>query len=103
IGEGEMLAEQVAVDVGEGGEGFIEIPLALFRRRVEDLKQACEALSQVRAVRRRAVFNEKAKRLALENAGVFGEQAEQDADKKPLKVVAFVAARFERVVKLAHE
>ena len=32
--------------------------------------------------------------FALENAGVLGEQAEQDADEKAFQVVAGVAAGF---------
>ena len=45
IGEAKMLAEEVAVDVGELGERFVEVFLAFFRRRIEDFKQPGEALA----------------------------------------------------------
>ena len=92
IGKAEVLAEQVAVDVGKLREGFIEVLLALVRRRVEDFKEPGQVLAEVRAVRRSAVFDEQVKGFALENAGVLGEQAEQDADEEAFEVVATVAA-----------
>ena len=45
----------------------------------------------------------KPERFALKNAGVLGEQAEEDADQKAFQIVAGVAARFQRVVELAQE
>ena len=89
-----MLVEQIAIDVRERGERFVEICLALFRRGVEDFKEPGELFAQVRAVRSGAIFEEKMERFALENAGVLGEQAEEDADKKAFQVVAGVAARL---------
>ena len=50
IGKAEMFVEQVAVDVREGGERFIEVCLAIFRRGVEDFKEPGELFAQVRAV-----------------------------------------------------
>ena len=41
--------------------------------------------------------------FALENAGVLGEQAEEDADQKAVQVVAGVAASLQGVVKVAHD
>ena len=92
IGKAEMLAEQVAVDVGKLREGFVEVLLALVRRGVEDFKKPGKVLAEVRAVFGRAIFDEEVKRFALEDAGVLGEQAEQNADEEAFEVVATVAA-----------
>jgi hypothetical protein len=48
-----------------------------------------------------AVFEKEVKGFALENAGVLGEEAKENADEKAFEVVAGVAAGFERVVKFA--
>jgi hypothetical protein len=58
-------------------------------------------LSQIRAIGSGAVFDEKMKGFAVENAGVFGEEAKENADEKAFEVVAGVAAGFEGVVKVA--
>ena len=59
--------------------------------------------AEVGAVGRGALFDPGAKRLRrLEDAGVVGEQAEQQAHQQHFQRVAFVAAGLERVVQLAH-
>ena len=75
-----MFGEQVAVDARERGKRFVEICLALFRQGVEDFKKPGELFAQIGAVGRGAVFEEKMEGFALENSGVLGEQAEEDAD-----------------------
>ena len=103
IGEAEIFGEQLAVDVGKCGERFVEVLLALLRRRVEHFKEAREVHARVRAVGGGAVLEVELKGFALENAGVLGEEAKEDADEKAFEVVARVAAGFERVVKVAHD
>ena len=98
-----MFAEQFAVDVWKRGERFVEVGLAFLRRRVEDLKQVREVLSQVRAVGSGAVFDEEAERFTFKDAGVLGKQTKEDANEKLFEVMAGVAARFERIVKLAEK
>ena len=75
VGKAEMLVEQVAVDVGKYGQRFVEVFLAFLRRGVEDFKEPRQVQTQIRAVRRRAVFKVEPERFALKNAGVLGEQA----------------------------
>ncbi len=103
ISKAQVFVEQVAVDVGKGSQRFVEIFLPFLRRSVEDFKEPRQVQAQIRAVRRRAVFQVEPEGFALENAGVLGEQAEQDADEKTFQVVARVAARLQRVVKIAHD
>jgi hypothetical protein len=103
IGEAESFGEQVAVDVGEGGEGFVEVCLTLFRRGIEDGKEVREARAQVGAVAGRAVDYVEAEGFAVEYAGVFGEKAEEHTDQESFELVAGVAAGFQGVVKAAHD
>ncbi len=56
-------------------------------------------MPQIRAVLSGAVFDEKMKRFAVENAGVLGEEAKENADEKTFEIVAGVAAAFKGVVK----
>jgi hypothetical protein len=65
-----------AVDVGEPGQRFVEVFLTFLRRGIEDFKPPGQVQAQIRAVRRRAVFNIEPEGFAIENAGVLGEQAE---------------------------
>ena len=58
---------------------------------------------EVGAVRLRAVLDVEAERLALENAGVFGKQAEQHPHQETLQLVAAVAAGLQRVVQVVHD
>src|SRR5205809_1719417 len=60
-------------------------------------------MPQVRAIRRRPIFDEQVKGLALENAGVFCEKAEENPDKKSFKVMAGITASFKGVVQIAHD
>ena len=71
--------------------------------RVEHLKQLPQARAQIGAVAGRALFDEAAERLRrLEDAGVVGEQAEQQAHQQHLERMAAVAAGLERIVQPTH-
>ena len=60
-------------------------------------------MAEVGAVFGGAVFEVEAEGFALEDAGVLGEEAEEDADEEAFEVVAGVAAGFEGVVEVAHD
>ena len=87
IGEAEMLVEQFAIDVGKAGQSFVEIFLALFWRRYSGLRRASRVAAQVGAVGAVRFSMNRDERFALEDAGVFGEQAKQDADEESFQVV----------------
>src|ERR1017187_6349004 len=104
IGKAEVLAEQVAVDIGKRGESLIEIFLTFvdwFVWCVEDIKQSRQFFAQFRAVGRGAVFDEQTKRRGFKNSRKVGKEAKEDADEKAFEVVAGVSAGFKRAVKLA--
>ena len=96
-------AKQLAVDVRKGGQRFVEILLAFLRRRVEHLEQPGQVKPKIGAVRLRAVLDIQTERFALENARVFGKEAEEHPHQKPFQFVAFVAAVFQGVVKIVHD
>ena len=96
-------AKEFAVDVGECGESFVEILLALFGRRVQHVEEAREVQAEVGAVLGGAVQQVEPERFALEDARVLGEEAEEDADQEAFELVPGVAAGFQRVVQVAHD
>lgn len=86
-GGGQTLTEQAAVDIGKGGQLFIEVLQALPQRPVKHLEQMGQPLRQVLPVLGGALFDQVLKLAALEDAGVLGEQAEQQADQINLQLV----------------
>lgn len=58
--------------------------------------------AEVGAVRSGAINEIEAEGFAFEDAGVFGEKAEEDADKEAFELMAGVAADLEGVVEAAH-
>ena len=58
---------------------------------------------KIGAVRLRAVLDVQTERLALEDARVFGKEAEQNPHQEPFEFVALVAARFQGVVQIVHD
>ncbi len=97
-------AKSVAVDVREGGEGFVEILLALFWRRVQHVEEACEVQAKVGAVGGGAVQQiESLKDSALEDSRVLGEEAKENANEKAFELMPGVAASLQRVVEVAHD
>ena len=59
--------------------------------------------SEVRAVVRGAVEQVEAEGFPFEDAGIFGEEAEENANEEALKLVAGIAAAFQCVVETAHD
>ena len=83
--------EQPAVDVGQFGQLLVQGALAFLDRGVQYLKQAPDPQAQVGAVGRGALRDQVVEGLAREDAGVVGEQAEQQPHQQQLQRVAFVA------------
>ena len=80
VGHGQAFFKQLAVDVGKGGQLRVERGAAFGVGCVEHLKQLRQARAQVRAISGGAFFDKGAKRLrGLEDAGVVGKQAKQQA------------------------
>ncbi len=103
IGDGQHFLEQLAVDVGKCGKLLVEIFRALVFRRVEHLKHLRELRAEVCAIGRGALFYPGTERAGgLEDAGVFGEQAEQQAHQQHFERMALVTRRLERIVQPAH-
>jgi hypothetical protein len=64
-------------------------------RFIENIEKLGQMLAQVGAVFRRFVFDIQPEGFALENAGIFREEAKENSDQKPLQIVPPVAAVFE--------
>ena len=78
----------------------IQVDLAARLRCVEYLEQFGQTATGVRSVRCRAVVKQVEEDVPrLEDAGVGGEQAENDAHQEPFQVVASVTRGFQRIVK----
>jgi hypothetical protein len=93
----------MAVDVGELAEVFVEIGLAVGFGGVEDAEEAVELGAEVAAVGGGAVLEVELEGVGREDAGVVGEEAEEDADEELAEVVAGVAAVEQGVVQAGHE
>lgn len=104
VGDRQDLGEEVAVDVGEAVEILVQALLPLVGRSVQHLEQVDQLGAQVRAVLGRAVLNVGLQQAQLiEDPGVVGEQAEQQAHQQPFQRMAVIAGCLQRVVKLAHQ
>src|SRR5438093_351641 len=77
VGELQGFGKEIAVHVRQFSEFFQQILLPAIRRRVEHLKQASQLDAEVRTVGASMVFYEESEGVALEKAGVLGEQAEE--------------------------
>ena len=97
------VLEEVAVDVGEGGEVFVEGGDALVGRGVEHFEEVVELGAEVGAVFAGAVFDEQVELGGFEDAGIVGEEAEEEPDEEPFQGRAPVVARFHGVVQFGHE
>ena len=82
IGERQRFLEEIAVDVRELGEFFVEVFLALAGVGVEDAEELFEADAEVGAVGRGAVADEQLEGFLREDAVVLGKEAEEDADEE---------------------
>ena len=94
-----MSPEQVAVDVGEPSQVFVERRGALAFRRVEHLEQLREPRPEIGPVLARARLDEVEEDVArLEHPGVVGEHAEHDAHEETFQIVPPVSGVGERIV-----
>ena len=69
---------------------------------VQYVEESGQLRSEIGPIVARVVLDVERERLALEDAGVFGEEAEQDADEQTLQVVSRVAAGFEGIALMDH-
>ena len=91
--------EQGAVDIGEADKIFVERFLAFGLGCIQHLKQLGQTGACVRSVFACAFLDQVEEDVArLEDAGVVGEQAEDDPHQKSFQIVAPVARRVERIV-----
>ena len=109
-GEGEALAVEVAIDVGELEQVGVEVLLAAVFGRVEHVEELAELGAEVGAVGGGVVLDVELKGARGEDAVVLAEEAEEEADEELFQLVPGVAggvgavfAGFQRVVQIAHE
>ena len=103
-GDAQRAAKQVAVDVGKARQVVVQRAGALGLRRIEHLEELRQPRPKVGAVFARSRLDEVEEDVArLEDAGVVGEQAEDDAHQEAFQVVALVARGGERVVQPADQ
>ncbi len=103
VGEVDAFREEVSVDVGEVAEVVVEVGLALGLGGVEDGEEAVELGAEVGAVGGGAVADVEFEGVGGEDAGVVGEEAEEEAGEEEAEVVTGVAAGGEGVVEFGHE
>ena len=81
---------------------LIQVFQELVAGRIQHLKQVPQPLGQIAPIGGGALFDQVLELAALENAGVLGEQAEQQADQIDFQLMARVTDGLELVVQLAH-
>ena len=102
IGQRQEFLEQLAVDVGQLGQLLVQRVLAALRRGIEHLEDAPDPHAEVGTVFAGALGDEVVEALAREDAGVVGEQAEQQPHQQQFQRVAIKPGGLERIVQLAH-
>ena len=90
-----VLAEQLAVDVGEGRQRLVQVLLPLVFRRVEHAEEVGQVQAQVGAVLGGAVFEVELEGFTLEEAGVFRKEAEEHAHEEPFELVPACSLRLQ--------
>ena len=103
IGDGQRLGEELSVDVFEVGQALVQVLLALFRRGVQQLEQAGQLRAEVGAVLTRLVHDVVVEGIELEDAGIVGEEDEEQAHEVDFQLLAGIAGGLELVVQLAHQ
>ncbi|OQC59302.1 MAG: hypothetical protein BWX54_00677 [Verrucomicrobia bacterium ADurb.Bin018] len=98
----QRIGKQAAVDVRQAGEGFIQRALAVLNRRVEGVEKFGDGGAEAFAVGG-GFLNQEVKGAVVEQAGVVGEQAKEQADQKQLAVVVGIAGVFESVGQPRHQ
>ena len=99
----EELREQAAVHVGQLGEGGGQVALAGGGGLVEHRKPFGQAGAHVGAIGPGLGFEEFLKSVFLEDVGILGKQAEEDAYQQHLQLVAVVAAVQQGIVQGPHQ
>lgn len=81
-----MLLEQAAIDVGKSRENFRRGFLAFWVVRIEYEKEAVEHVTKIGTIFGGVIFDQVLHRvLGLEDAGVVGEQTEQQPDEEDFR------------------
>ena len=101
-GRRQRFGEQPAVHVRECGQLFIQVLEPFARLLVQHMEQRRQMMRQVGAVFVGLLLDVILELPALEDAGVFGEQAEQQTHQIVFQRVAFVAYGLHLVVQPAH-
>ncbi len=101
-GGADGIGEEAAVDVGEALEVGVEDRLALVFGGVEDLENLDQEGAGVGAVVAGAVAEEVGEGVALEDAGVVGEEAEDDAGQEQFEIAPGVAVGLQLVMEGGH-
>jgi hypothetical protein len=86
----------------KGGQLLIEGGKAPVGGGIQDLKQVAQPVGQILAVGRGALFDQVLELAALEDAGVFGKEAEEHPDQVDFQLVAGVTDGLKPVVQPAH-
>lgn len=101
-GERQTFLEQFAIDVRKPAQRVVEVFQPRGFRRVEHVEQLCQLRREIAAVLARLLLDEFGELRALENAGVLGEQAKQQAHQIDFERVAGVADLLQAVVQPRH-
>ena len=102
-GETGRIGKEFAIDVGERGKSFVEVVPPSFGRRVQHVEETREVQTKVGAVFQSAVQQVERERFTLEDARVFGEETEQNANKEAFEMLPRAAAGLQRVAQAAHD
>ncbi len=100
-GDAGALGKQAAVDIGEGAQVVVERGLALVFGGVEHVEQFGERGPQVFAVGAGTLHQAAEHTVVAKDAGVVGEQAEQQPGEEDFEVAAFEADVEQAFVQLA--
>ena len=103
VGKAQAFGEEVAVDIGEGGKGLVEVLLSPFGRGVEHIEKPGQVRAKVAPIGLGLVLDVETEGLSLEDAGVLPKEAKQNAHEEPLQLVPLVSAGFQGVVQVAED
>ena len=101
-GDRQHFGEQSAVDVGELRDGLVAACKPFLLRGVQHLEEFREFRREVAAVGCGAFANAVRELVGLEYAGIFGEEAEEEAHEIDFKRMPRVADGLHRVVEAGH-
>lgn len=102
-GDGQGFLEQLAVYIRKGGKLFVDMFGTLVFQGIEHLEKLRQLRPKVAAIGRGALVEPDAETAGgLKDAGVLGEQTEQQAYQQHFQRMACVTAGLEPVVQAAH-